>query len=572
MIFFKKVRWKNLLSTGNMFTEISLSDHKTTLILGENGSGKSTILDAICFALFGKAFRKINKPSLINSINDKDCVVELEFETNGKEYRIVRGMKPTVFEIYQDDILLNQDAKSLDYQAHLEKNILKMNYKSFTQIDILGAASFTPFMQLTAADRRVVIEDLLDIQIFSIMNVLIKQKMQANKESSTDAKFLLTSGADKIKYIENTLKSLKLNDSTKIEKLKAELEIHQFEYQALLSQKNTIEDEMNEVISNSSSTAELKARHSKLIGLKSKIESNLARASKDIVFYSENDSCPTCKQIIDSGFKDTVLHETEDKLHVLGDGIKQIDLEIDDVINSLNETDKILSEIQTMNSKIKNLEIRCENKRQVMSKTRNDINDLSNVNSIYKDNEKLLADTKADMRKLIKEQSALLDEKQYLEIALTMLKDGGIKTRIIKQYLPIINKQINKYLKSMDFFIEFVLDENFDETIKSRHMDVYSYDNFSQGEKSRIDLALLFTWRHIAKLKNSVSTNLLILDEVFDGSLDGTGQEELMKILSVSDKSTNIFVISHTKEHLADKFDNVLKFEKEKGFSVLKGL
>lgn len=569
MIVFKHIIWKNFLSTGNVYTEIDLNSAKTTLIIGKNGSGKSQFLDALCFGLFGKPYRKINKSNIVNSINEKDCVVEIEFDTNGKSYKVIRGIKPNIFEIWVDGQLLNQVSKTIDYQTYLEKSILKMNYKSFTQIDILGSAAFAPFMQLSPADRRIIIEDLLDIQVFSVMNILIKQKMQSNKEEISLTKAELSSNAEKIQYIDTTIKSLKKNDSTRLEKLKSELTELQFLHQANQSKRDSLEDELSELISTSSSNTNLKQKHSKLISLKSKVEANRSRASKEVVFYSDNNECPVCKQAIENGFKGKIIHETEDKIHAMDDGITRLNKEIGDLIDSISETDKIMETIQDLNNKIKMIDQKDVFTLNSIEKLKKSIETESNSNSLLEENEQSLKDIKSNMKILVKKQEELLDTKQYLEMSLNILKDGGIKSRIIKQYLPIVNKQINKYLKSMDFMVEFFLNETFSETIKSRYRDEFSYENFSQGEKARIDLAILFTWRYIAKLRNSVSTNILIMDEIFDNALDNLGQEDLMKILSDSDKDTHIFVISHTKEQLADKFDAVLKFEKKKDFSVL---
>ena len=570
MIIFEKIRWKNFLATGNSWSEVSLNTSKTTLVLGKNGHGKSQLIDALCFVLFGKPFRKINKSQIVNSLNEKDCVVEIEFQTNGKSYKVIRGIKPNIFEIYCDGNILNQSSKTIEYQEILEKTILKMNFKSFTQIDILGSASFVPFMQLSPADRRIIIEDLLDIQVFSVMNILAKQKMQANKELFTRNKAELSSLAEKVNYIDSTLKSLKKNDKTRLEKLRKELSDLEFTYQSSLAQRHVVEEELSDAISESSSTDELKKKHSDMLSIKTKIESNKNRANKEIIFYSENDTCPTCKQAIDSGFKGTIIHETEDKIHAYDSAIKELEDKITNVLNTVSQTDQILEKIKESNQKIKMIDSKTDLIKKSIDKIKREISDVLNTNSLYTDNELLLKNTKKKIKALLSEQEKLLDERTYIEMSLNLLKDGGIKSRLIKQYIPIINKQINQYLKALDFYVEFYLDENFTEQIKSRYRDVFSYESFSQGQKARIDLALLFTWRHIAKLRNSVSTNLLIMDEAFDGSIDYDGQEDLMKILSMLDKDTNTFVISHTKENFIDKFDNVLRFEITKNFSVLK--
>ena len=569
MITFKIIRWKNFLSTGNAFTEIKLDETANALIIGENGAGKSTILDALTFALFGKPFRKINKPLLVNSVNEKGCVVEIEFKTNGKEYKVIRGIKPTIFEIYCDNILLNQDSSSKDYQEHLEKFILKMNYKSFTQIVILGSASFTPFMQLTPADRRLVIEDLLDIQIFSVMNIIAKQKMQLIKEQLEKNRLEVAGKEEKKVYVEKTIEKLKENNESKSESLllqssrkMADLS----EVEKVITQK---EEERDSLIEKASRQTALKQRHTSLVSLASKIETNLSRTRDDHNFFHDYDSCPTCRQSINASFKEGELYKSKAKIIELEKGLDNIQVQIDKTVDELNALDKIISKMNSVKSEIASLRT---NQSSIVSNIKDlnkQIEELQSSDTILISNEEELKLVIADIQKLNDERSVLLEERKYVDVAINLLKDGGIKTKIIKQYLPIINKLINKYLAQMGFFVNFNINEQFEESIKSRYRDDFSYHNFSEGEKMRIDLALLFTWRTIAKMRNSVNTNLLILDEVFDGSLDGNGTEEFLKIMWSMIADTNTFVISHKTDQLFDKFQKVYRFQKQKNFSRL---
>jgi len=528
MILFKTLRWKNLLSTGNYFTEIVLNSNANTLIVGTNGSGKSTMLDALCFGLFGKPFRSINKPNLVNSINSRDTVVEVEFSIGNKEYKIVRGIKPNVFEIYQDKVLLNQDAAVRDYQDYLERFILKLNYKSFTQIVILGSASFTPFMQLSASDRRAIIEDLLDIQIFSTMNSLVKEKLSENKDSIVTKKNDIA--------LLNQKYDLKKEHQDKLNQDK-EAKVKEYESEILLHRETirTLHDEIDNLERTKQTLSEVCAKipenEKKIIAFKkveSQIENKISKVGTDREFYEHNADCPTCRQAITLEFKEGQLTELGTKEHELASAGK----------TGLENT-------------VKKLEVQ--------------IKEVQNAEQESTDENELIT-IKTAITEAEDELKVLMEEKSYLDVASVLLKDTGIKTNIIKQYLPVINKLVNKYLTSMDFFVNFNLDESFKETIKSRHRDDFSYHNFSEGEKQRIDMALMLTWRAIAKLKNSTNTNLLILDEVFDSSLDSTGTEELMKILHGLDE-VNLFVISHKGDILQDKFANTIRFEKVKNFS-----
>lgn len=569
MIHFKTIRWKNLLSTGNAFTEIKLNETQNALIVGENGAGKSTILDALCFALFGKAFRKINKPLLVNSVNEKGCEVQIEFEINGKNFKVVRGIKPNIFEIYCDGTLLNQDSASKDYQEYLEKIILKMNYKSFTQIVILGSASFTPFMQLSPADRRAVIEDLLDIQIFSSMNVLVKQRFLENKTALEHNRVSLIGKEEKKVFIEKTLASLKSNNEDRLSSLTNQIQTHRTEDAKLSEEIDTLLAQREQMLNDVSTIDSLRTKHKKLIALQSQIETNLKNHQLDHKFYLDNDSCPTCRQAIAQTFKAEEISVKEMKITDLKDGLKKIGIEIDKVINSITEMDKIIAKIGELQSDISVRKSSQSFLREKIIELESETDRLQNADKILIDSRNDLETVNSEIDALNAEKTELIENRQYIETAIMLLKDGGIKTKIVKQYLPIINKHINKYLAQMGFFVNFNINEQFEETIKSRYRDEFSYQNFSEGEKTRIDLALLFTWRAIAKMRNSVNTNLLVLDEVLDGSLDNNGTDEFLKIMWNVLNETNTFVISHKTDAMIDKFQKIYRFTKVKNFSKM---
>ena len=567
MIHFKKIRWKNFLSTGNAFTEVQLDRTKSTLIIGDNGAGKSTILDALTFVLFGKPFRAVNKSQLINSVNQNGTEVEVEFSIGSKQYLVKRGIKKNFFEIYQDGKMLNQDASVRDYQEYLEKTILKLNYKSFTQIVILGSSSFVPFMQLKANDRRTIIEDLLDIEIFSVMNQLLKVRVAQNKEDLGTVDIALGLSKGEKENVEFLIEKLKQNKSSQIEANKRDIEKHE---KAIADYRNSIDkilDKNKELNDSIADEKGVRKEVTKLLDYQKGIEKGILKCEEDIEFYEKTETCDTCKQKISEDHRENMIEEFHGKMHELSGGLMQLGKKlkvqedrIEEIEKVSEEYDRNLKEQMNMNSHIS----ACE---QYIKKVSTQITDISNMEDDIELQKSELEEVKKDIRIYTNEKEELSQKKYLYEIAGSLLKDGGIKAKIIKQYLPIINKYINVHLGKMDFYVSFELDEGFSETIKSRHRDEFTYDSFSEGEKMRIDLALLFTWRAIAKLKNSVNTNLLILDEVFDSSLDTAGTDEFLKILYDLTGNVNVFVISHKGEILYDKFDKTIKFEKHKNFS-----
>jgi DNA repair exonuclease SbcCD ATPase subunit len=566
VLTFRYVRWKNLLSTGNYFTEIKLDNNQNTLVVGENGSGKSTMLDALCFGLFGKAFRNINKPSLLNSINNKDCIVEIEFDTNNKSYKVIRGIKPNVFEIYQNGELLNQDAAARDYQEILEKTILKLNYKSFTQIVILGSASFTPFMQLSSSDRRAIIEDLLDIQIFSTMNGILKDKLSNNKDLTSNKKYDIDLSQQKFELQEKYIKELKQNNDDKVKEYEEEVHSNQSVIQTLHDETANLNTQVSTYQTSVEEKTSVENKLKTITKLESQIESTISKYRKDISFFQHNDDCPTCRQTIAIGFKETEIANLTTKAAECEHGLTELEKKLLAEQNKLNGITEVQKKIQALQIKIATNNTSITETNKYIAKVQKQIEELKQSKVVSEQEQKELKELKDSLSLLQEELKELIQDKTYFEVASGLLKDTGIKTKIIKQYLPIINKLVNKYLASLDFFVNFNLDESFKETIKSRHRDEFTYNNFSEGEKQRIDMALMLTWRAVAKLKNSSNTNLLILDEVFDSSLDTGGTEELMKILHMLD-GVNLFVISHKGDILQDKFSNVIKFAKEKNFS-----
>ena len=567
MIKFKKIRWKNFLSTGGQFTEVEFTKSSSTLIVGENGAGKSTILDAICFVLFNKPFRNINKPQLMNTINGKLLVVEVEFSIGNKDYRIVRGMKPGIFEIYCNDLLLNQDAAARDYQKYLEESILKLNYKSFTQIVILGSASFTPFMQLALGSRREIIEDILDIQIFTVMNAVLKDKTTDIKARITEIENDITLGKNKVKLHQQYIATLENDKQKKVEDVQKRI----LESNAEISQLNAgmlVEQEKETSCKSSISDADEKRnKRTEMGALLRKLSERITNQETSIQFYHDHDVCPTCSQDLDEHLKGSAIELHTHKREEVQSAIETLGLQLEGVETRLNEIDAIEKKISEYTSNIIRYQSKIIASQTYIQKLQADLAVNNNDTANIEDETRKLKNLAKEVVSLAGEKSKLSEDKHYLDIAGVLLKDTGIKTKIIRQYLPAINKLVNKYLAAMDFFVHFELDESFNEVIKSRHRDEFSYASFSEGEKQRIDLALLFTWRTIAKMKNSASTNLLLLDEVFDSSLDTNGTDYVMNLLNTIGEDTNVFVISHKGDQLLDKFKSVIKFQKYQNFS-----
>ena len=565
MINFKYVRWKNFLSTGNQPTEIQLDKNPTTLIIGENGAGKSTVLDALCFGLFGKPFRTISKGQLVNSINNGATMVEIEFSIGTVEYKIIRGIKPNKFEIYQNGKMMNQEANVRDYQKILEQNILKLNYGSFTQVVILGSSTFVPFMQLKARHRREVVEEILDIKIFSTMNLILKGKMKTLLEDIRDMDYQYELTAEKVHLQENLIEDMKQNKDKIIEQKQKLIDTNTEEVKSRVEEKSMIEQENTNLLETINDRLQTEKKQEKLKQIRATLSEKLTSHGKMTTFFTENEDCPTCEQHIDETFKDGMLIKNNKSIDKLEDGLGKLKTELDNVFDRAGEikkTTKMIADNQVSLAKI-NTSIKELEKFNVKLQT--EIDQYSKDSAGKNDTDKLTTLAK-EYVDIAKQRTKLKETKVYYETARTMLTDTGIKTKIIKQYLPIMNKLINKYLTSMEFYVNFTLDENFEETIKSRYRDEFSYASFSEGEKMRIDLALLFTWRAIAKMKNSTNCNLLMLDEIFDSSLDGTGTDEFLKILNTL-SGENVFVISHKQDALADKFRETIRFEKIRNFS-----
>jgi len=567
LIHFHNVRWQNFLSTGNVWTDILLDKSPNTLVIGENGAGKSTMLDALCFALFGKPFRKINKPQLMNSVNQKDMLVETEFTVGKSRYRVLRGMKPHVFEIYKDNVLINQTASVRDYQNYLEQNILKLNFNSFTQIVILGSSSFVPFMQLPTGARREIIEDLLDIKIFTAMNILLKEKLQQNKNNLKDIKYKIDLEQEKLEVHQKYIDEMQSKNKERIDSLKAEIEKSESAISRLevdITNNNSSVKELQESVNDEES---VQKKLNEILKIESKFEEKLKKLKKEIKFYQDNDHCPTCDQDIDDEIKSKKVNQNESKILEVDEAFEKLQIELDRENQRLLDIMEINKQIQEFLEKVSdsNNQISSLNKyiKQLRTNIDTEVDDVSDL----KDENKKVNDIKKQIKGYEKKRENEIHEKELLDVAAELLKDKGIKTQIVRQYVPVMNKLVNKYLAAMEFFVSFELNENFEETIKSRHRDSFSYASFSEGEKMRIDLSLVLTCRAIAKMKNSTNTNLLILDEVFDASLDSNGCDEFLKLLNELGKETNVFVISHKGDILQDKFRSVIKFEKHKNFS-----
>ena len=566
MIIFRNIKWRNFLSTGNSFTQIQLDKSNTTLIVGENGSGKSTMLDALSFALYNKPFRKINKPQLLNSINKKELVVEVEFSIGSVSYKIIRGIKPNVFEVYHNDNLLNQNAESKDYQEILETQILKLNHKSFCQVVVLGSASFTPFMQLAAQARREVIEDLLDIQIFSTMNSLLKEDIIENNKALQQAEYNYNLTSEKIR-MENLLAS-KMRDNTaeQIEKIKKEIIDTQATMEIEIFKVIAYDKKINDLIESVQDEAKLRNKNQKLLILEQQLFDKIKKLKADISFFEINDNCPTCKQVIHNDFKCETVDDKTKNIEEVEDGITQLKEELFNLNDEIKQIDSIKKEITNLKIEQASYTNNANGQKAYIAKLNRNIEELNKKTSEDVSDDKI-NQLENDLENYINEKREYTTSKDCLQVASLILKDSGIKSRIIKQYVPVINKLINKYLSAMDFFVQFELDETFNEKIKSRFRDEFSYASFSEGEKMRINLAILFTWRAIAKMRNSASTNILIMDEVMDSSLDINGTNEFLKILLGLTNDTNTFIISHKTDQLFDKFDQIIKFEKSQNFS-----
>ena len=566
MIKFHQVRFKNFLSTGDAFTEIILDKKPTTLIIGANGSGKSTVLDALTFGLFGKAFRKIPKTALINSINKKKTVVEVEFSIGRKQYKVMRSIKPNKFEIYLNGSLIHQDANVRDYQAILEQQILKLNYKTFTQVVVLGSSSFTPFMQLVTIERRNIIEDILDIQIFSVMNDVLKSRYAALRHELNEIKTNLKIGESKIQSQEATMKRLEENREGQMTKLKDDIEKSDEQeaiYEGSIDIFSRMLEQQNELKSDEDDVRE---KLQQTLSDERQFEADRKKFLKELKFYENNDECPTCKQDIETEHKEHICTDTSKNLEEIGIKLSEREEQVQEINKRLLEIRDINQEISRIQTEIQKEQSHIIAGQKYREKLNKQLSELEAQEHTDEDKEKLEKYRKA-LAQLQDMDKDLVDKRHYYDLAEILLRDSGIKTKIIRQYLPIMNKLINKYLASMEFFVQFELDEEFNEQIKSRYRDTFTYSSFSEGEKMRIDLALLFTWRSIAKLKNSVNTNLLILDEVFDSSLDEGGTDEFLKILNTLGNDTNTFIISHKGDSMNEKFNNIIEFEKAQNFS-----
>ena len=563
MIVLKTVRWKNFLSTGNQFLEVHLDKQPMTLIVGKNGAGKSTLIDAITFSLFGKPFKRINKGQLMNSVNEKDLVTEIEFNIGKSKWKVRRGIKPALFEIYHNGQIINQDAKSTDYQKYLEDKVLKLNFKSFTQIVVLGSASFVPFMQLSANDRRIIIEDILDIGIFSVMKNLLKDRSMLLKEEMSEIEYEIKLLQEKIKIQEKHLKELK---EKSVSKRKSDLDKIEETQQEITRLTEEIEDHQDMVVSLMKSIADENTTHTKnseLDKYRSQINKNLKKLNKDKKFFKEKENCPTCEQDIDEIFKKSKLNSLQDDIEEMDEGLEKIEGEIQKVFDRLAEINLVNKDIQKEENEIRTKNGYIKSHNSFIKHLNEELTNI--VEEADEGKIKILTSELEDQKK---SRNQYTEQKRYYDILGAILNDKGIKTRIIRKYLPFINNHVNNYLKDMDFFVNFQLDENFQETIKSRHRDDFSYYSFSEGEKKRIDIALLLTWRHIASMRNSVNVNLLILDEVFDASLDQAGVDDLMKLFNILNK-TNLFIISHKLDILDDKFPAKITVEKLKNFTTM---
>lgn len=566
-IQFSKVRFKNILSVGNHFTEIDFERTKTALLSGKNGSGKSTALDALMFGLFGKPHRKINKPQLINSINRKDMVVEIEFSIGSNKYMIRRGIKPAIFEIWKNDEMLNKDAAAKDYQQYLEQNILKMSFKSFNQIVILGSATYVPFMELPAAQRREIIEDLLDIQVFSTMNVLLKERIASNKEAITENNHSISLLKTKIDSAKKHNAEIQRMKQTEVNKLKSKVAEHLSNIEENKTAIEQYESEITNLSETISDKAKNKSSLEKIRELLRDLQSKKKTHQKEIEFYSKHDNCPTCKQTIESSFKHSIVEERNSKNTDIENGISQLNKKKENLEKRLEDISGVEDDIQEAHSKANELRLSNNMMMNQLKVIRHDLE--SAEKDVQEIDQSSIHELTSQLKDYEKTQTDLYNERETLGIVAAMLKDGGIKTSIIRTYIPIMNKIINQYLSEFELFVDFNLDENFNETMKSRFRDTFSFASFSEGEKMRINLSIMFAWRALAKLRNSVSTNLLILDEVLDGASDSAGVESLIDILTKMNSNDNVVVISHRGDQFQEKFDRQIVFQKVKNFSEI---
>ena len=569
MITFKKVRWKNFLSTGNVFSEVDLQGARTNLIVGTNGAGKSTILDALTFSLFGKPFRKINKGMLVNSINEKDTVAEIEFSIGKLDYKVVRAIKPAKFEIYCNGKISDQESTVVEQQKNLEKNILKMNFKSFTQIVVLGSSTFIPFMKLSVPQRREIIEDILDIQVFSTMNLLLKDKTRENNEEIKEIDYQFHLLEEKIELQKQNMLTLEKRNQEEIDKKKEKIKELQKNEVKSAEEIHKLTEAVEKLSKEMEELSNSKEKLKKLNTFLAKIKTKLSSAKKEHKFFKDNNVCPTCTQVLTEEFRSSKIKEGEDELDNLNKGLDELAVAINKEEGREDQFVQLSHDVLNKNSSISQANFQIATIRNSINELDTEVKELEGTNPDKKSEFVKLEGLIKDKKDLSKQQANVKKDRDVILAAGQLLKDNGIKTRIIKTYLPTMNKLINNFLQSMDFYVNFTLDENFEEIIKSRYRDVFTYDSFSEGEKSRIDIALLLTWRSVAKLKNSVDTNLLILDEIFDGSLDQSGSSDLGWILRNFDDSTNVFVISH-KQGMDDKFDRTITAEKDKNFSILK--
>ena len=568
MIIFKKIRWKNFLSTGNNFVEIELNKSQMTLMIGANGSGKSTMLDALCFALFNRPFRLIKKEQIVNTINNADTLVELEFQVGTKAFKVIRGIKPNIFEIYCDDVLQNQDASSIDYQKILEDQILRLNYRAFKQIAVLGSSAYQPFMQMRPRHRREVVEEILDIRVLTHMDILTRNQQTELGKQIIEARHQCDLIESKHELQTKHFNDLKNRSTGDIDIKKQKLQENKDATESYLRKTERLEDEYKQLETSISDRPQYETKLKQLEKLETKIEQNLETHKKNLEFFEQNDNCPTCTQKIEETFREEKIVKEKTKVVTLNQGMKDLVAELAKVEGKITEFNGISDKLYENKISISKVESSLKELKRFSDSLHNEILILEGKDENDKDIEKSLVELQEQLEQTKIELNRITEEKKYLDVAREILSDRGAKAKIIKKYLPIMNSLINQHLQSMDFFVSFHLDEEFKEEVKSRHRDTFDYNNFSEGEKMRIDLALVFTWRAIAKMKNSANTNLMVLDEIFDSSLDGQGTDDFFKIVNKMGKE-NIFIISHKGDILFDKFTNIIKFEKEHNFTRL---